>query len=208
MSIRLFVVACAVVALGLVAAPAVGDRPATLVKVLLRSGRSVVGELIEQSPERLKIRELKTGKETSFALDDLLKVDRDLADNDAIASAGLPAFVAWKLSREQVGPASGKIADVKPTAIYLTIGTKAGVEKGQKLAVYRDGATDEEHVLPDFVGQIVDWSEPAEDGDPLTSAERDMVVTRVGRRARPSPSCRRSTKTATGPPAARNSRRN
>ena len=138
MSIRLFVVACAVVAFALLAAAAFADKPPTLVKVRLQGGRSVVGELIEQSPERLKIRELKSGKETSFAQDDLLKVDRDLADNDAIASAGLPAFVAWKLSREQVGPASGKIADVKPTAIYLTIGTKAGVEKGQKLSVYRD----------------------------------------------------------------------
>ena len=32
--------------------------------------------------------------------DDLLKVERDIADS---AAAYLPVFVAWKLSREQVG---------------------------------------------------------------------------------------------------------
>jgi hypothetical protein len=47
---------------------------------------------------------LKSGKEVAYLLqDDLLKVERDVADSDAIAAAGLPVFVAWKLSREQVG---------------------------------------------------------------------------------------------------------
>jgi TolB-like protein len=136
-SSRLFVGTCVIV-LACVATPAFGDGPPTLVKIRLRGGRAVVGELIEQSPDSLKVRNLKSGREAAYSTDDLLKVERDIGDSDAIASAGLPAFVAWKLSRDQTGSGSGKIADVKPTAIYVTIGTKAGAEKGQKLIVYRD----------------------------------------------------------------------
>lgn len=53
-------------------------------------------------------------------------------------------------------------------------------------AVYRDGETDEEHLLPDFVGQIVDWSEPAEEDE--VSVAREMAVTRVGALLGPQPS--------------------
>jgi TolB-like protein len=138
MSLKLFVAALWFGVFTMPAMSATGDEPPTLVRVRLNGGQSVVGELIEQTPERVKLRNLKTGKEASYSTDDLRKVERDLADGDAISSAGLPAFVAWKLSCEQAAPGSGKIADIKPTAIYVTIGTNAGVEKGQKLAVYRD----------------------------------------------------------------------
>lgn len=116
---------------------ALADEPPPLVKIRLQGGRAIVGELIERSRTGLKLRELKTGKEAEYANDALLKVERNLADSDAITSAGLPAFVAWKLSQHQ-SSAAGKIADIKPTAIYVTIGTKAGIRKGQKLFVYRD----------------------------------------------------------------------
>lgn len=116
---------------------ALADEPPPLVKIRLQGGRAIGGELIEQSRKGLKLRELKTGKEAEYANDALLKVERNLADSDAITSAGLPAFVAWKLSHRQPG-AAGKIADIKPTAIYVTIGTKNGIRKGQKLFVYRD----------------------------------------------------------------------
>jgi hypothetical protein len=58
---------------------------------------------------------LKSGKAVAYSQDDLLKVERDVADS-VVAATGLPVFVAWNLSREQVGPSAGKIADVEPTA--------------------------------------------------------------------------------------------
>ena len=63
--------------------------------------------------ERLKLRDLKSGRDVAYSQDDLLKVERDVADS-VVAGTGLPVFVAWNLSREQVGPSAGKIADVKP----------------------------------------------------------------------------------------------
>lgn len=95
---------------------ALADEPQALVKIRLKGGRAIVGELIEQSRTGLKLRELKTGKEADYADDELLKVERNVPDSDAMALAGLPAFVAWKLSHNQ-SSAAGKIADIKPTAI-------------------------------------------------------------------------------------------
>lgn len=138
MSLRRLLGPCGVIVLALAVLPAFGDESPTLVKIRLKGGRSVVGEFVEQSREQLKLRDFKSGKEVSYPRDDLLKIDRDIADSDAIAAAGLPAFVAWKLSQEQAATPSGKIADIKPTAIYVTVGTQAGAEKGQKLLVYRD----------------------------------------------------------------------
>lgn len=116
---------------------ALADEPPKLVKIRLKGGRTIVGEVIEQSREAVKLRDLRSGKEGEYAADELLKVERNVADSEAIASAGLPAFIAWKLSRSRAH-AAGKVAEVKPTAIYVTIGTKSGIHKGQKLFVYRD----------------------------------------------------------------------
>lgn len=108
------------VVFALSALPSFRDEPPSLVKIRLKGGRSIVGELIEQSRDGLKLRDLKSRKEVAYSQDDLLKVERDVADSQAIAVAGLPAFVAWKLSHEQVGSSAGKIAEIKPAAIYLT----------------------------------------------------------------------------------------
>jgi hypothetical protein len=95
-SSRLFVGTCVIV-LACVATPAFGDGPPTLVKIRLRGGRAVVGELIEQSPDSLKLRDLKSGKEAAYPHDDLLKVERVLTYRDATASAGHRVFPARKV---------------------------------------------------------------------------------------------------------------
>lgn len=90
---------------------AFADEPPLVVKIRHNGGRA-----IEQSRERRRLRDLKSGKEVAYSQDDLLKIERDVAGSGAIAAAGLPAFVAWKLSRVLVGQVRAKSPDVEPTA--------------------------------------------------------------------------------------------
>lgn len=63
---------------------------------------------------RFKLRDLKSGKAFASSHDDVPRSNAGLPT--AIAVAGLPVFVAWKLPSVQVGPSAGKIADFKPIA--------------------------------------------------------------------------------------------
>ncbi|HET6882636.1 MAG TPA: hypothetical protein VFI31_20885 [Pirellulales bacterium] len=67
MSRRQLVGVWQIIIVALAAVPALGDEPPTLVKVRLKGGRAIVGELIEQSPERLKLRDLKSGTDVAYS---------------------------------------------------------------------------------------------------------------------------------------------
>ena len=82
-----------------------------------------------------KLYDLKSEKEIADWQDDLLMVERDVADGDAIAAARLRVFVAWKLSREQVGPSAGKIAEVLTARQKRLAGRKEGRMNRLKISV-------------------------------------------------------------------------
>jgi TolB-like protein len=109
----------------------------TLMSITLNSGTSVLGEVRSENAVTAQVFDLTTGDEKSIKLADI-KARTSATDSTAILRVGLPRFLAWRVKKELNGPATGKIAEVTPSSIYLTMGSKDGIEVGNTFAVFRD----------------------------------------------------------------------
>lgn len=112
------------------------DKP-SLLSITLKSGTTVVGEVRSENAATLLVFDLNTGDEKTIKVADI-KTRTPVPEAQATSRVGLPRFLAWRVKKELNGPATGKIAEVTPSAIYLTLGSKDGVEVGNKLSVFRD----------------------------------------------------------------------
>jgi hypothetical protein len=111
---------------------------AALARVVTKTGKAYVGELIKNDQIELAIRDLDTGTTNEFKNESLAKVEAPLSDADAARYLGLPNLMAWKISQlPNESPSIGKIAKITPSAIYLNIGHANGIVPGQELFVYR-----------------------------------------------------------------------
>jgi formylglycine-generating enzyme required for sulfatase activity len=112
-------------------------RP-TLVKVVTAAKQAIVGELLLENGTHLEVLNLEDGATLRLAKAELTSVRKDISDNEAILSVGLSPFIAWKIGRTALtGPATGKIARIDPSAVYVTIGSDDGVGVDQELLVIR-----------------------------------------------------------------------
>ena len=107
----------------------------SLTTFALRSGAGIIGEVRSENPSTVVVYDLSSGEENALKITDI-KARKATTDTLAISRVGLPRFLAWRVKKELNGPASGKIAEVTPSAIYLTLGGKDGVEVGQTLASF------------------------------------------------------------------------
>lgn len=109
-----------------------------LIKVVLNEGRWHVGEMLEETDEQLKLYELSSGQVVTIDSSNVLRITRGLSEEAALRYCSLVDLITWKVSnlpsRERQ---LGKVATVTPTAIYVTIGSEAGVDTGSQLSVYR-----------------------------------------------------------------------
>ena len=115
-----------------------GSAKPELVRLQLTSNRSVVGAIVHEEGSSLDIIDLKTGQKRSYETGDIASMRRNISEDEAVRGVGLPEFLAWEIQRSVPRSRKGKIADVTPAAVYVTIGTGNGAEVGQKLLVLRD----------------------------------------------------------------------
>lgn len=97
----------------------------------------MIGEVRSENAVALVVFDLNTGDETTIKVADI-KGKQSATDTQAIVRVGLPRFLAWRVKKELNSPTTGKIAEVTPAALYLTVGSKDGIEVGQTLFVFRD----------------------------------------------------------------------
>lgn len=106
-------------------------------RVVTRKAESYVGEIIPSPENVVAIFDIGRGSEIRIPQSEVLRLTKPISMEDAARSVGLPALAAWQISRLPAPESrSGKIAQVTPTAIYLTL-KKGEVEPDQRLAVYR-----------------------------------------------------------------------
>jgi hypothetical protein len=132
-------------------APEPAPIPQGLVKVVLKSGGLTVVEVKAEDDGQMALVDLRTGKETKVPRAEVQVLDADVTDEKAVDTVGLAPFMAWKVRRLLDLRTQGKVADVTPTSIYVTLGRRDGIEEGQKLVVYREG---EELTDPD-TGEVL-----------------------------------------------------
>lgn len=114
------------------------SKKPVLIKIITKDKKSVVGELMSQDRNQIKLLELKTGKTRVFQKYNLRDIRKDITEKEAIYTAGLPNLIAWKMKRLiPAGSDTGKIASIDLFVIYVTLGSQSGIEKGQELAVFR-----------------------------------------------------------------------
>lgn len=109
----------------------------TLTSITLNSGTSILGEVRSENAVTAQVFDLTTGDEKTIKIADI-KSRTSATDSTAILRVGIPRFLAWRVKKELNGPATGKIAEVTPSSIYLTLGSKDGLEVGNTLTVFRD----------------------------------------------------------------------
>ncbi len=139
-----------VVALGILLASSVGNaaenappqggpRDVRVAKIITIDGRMIVGEVLSEKGDQLRLLDLKSGKQVSVTSGEV-KVREDRLDpQEAIRWVGLPTYLAWRIKKETEAPPSGKIISITPTVVYVNLGTRDGIDKGDKLSVYREG---------------------------------------------------------------------
>jgi TolB-like protein len=124
----------------------------TLSSITLNSGTSILGEVRSENAVTAQVFDLTTGDEKTIKIADI-KVRTPAIDSTAILRVGLPRFLAWRVKKELNGPATGKIAEVTPSSIYLTLGSKDGIEVGSTLTVFRDEGELKDPDTGDVIGR-------------------------------------------------------
>ncbi len=114
------------------------DEP-VLAKVQPKTGSPVVGQLLKETDAEILLLDLRTGRQVTVSKRDILRSTTNLTDKEAIAVAGLPSFLAWRIKGSSpLEPPKGKVAKASSAGLFVTLGAKSGVEPGQKLVVLRD----------------------------------------------------------------------
>jgi len=125
-----------------------------VVKIITIDGRMIVGEILSEKADQLQLLDLKSGKETVVKNQEV-KVREDRLDpQEAIKWVGLPTYLAWRIKKESELNPKGKIVTVTPTTIYLNLGERDGLEKGDKVSVYREGETLKDPETGEVLGKV------------------------------------------------------
>ena len=118
---------------------AVAAESPQLSLVVTRTGSNFVAEVLSDTPAEIKVLDISTGVERTIAKSDVKEVRSPLPDAVAISQSDLSAVMAWKASHLAGGtPTLGKVAKITDNVIYLTLGRKNGIAKGQTMNVFRD----------------------------------------------------------------------
>lgn len=112
------------------------DKP-TLSSITLNSSTNLIGEVRSENVANIVVFDLNTGEEKTLKKSDI-KGRASTTETQAISRVGLPRFLAWRISKAINGPTTGKVAEVSPTTIYLTLGEKDGIEVGKSISAFRD----------------------------------------------------------------------
>jgi len=142
------------IALAFLAAVVVADAEqevSILVKVVTSDKAVVVGEIGRENDTHIEVFDLKTGRAQVFRKDDLQSLRKDISEEEAIASVGLPTCLAGKIRRALPTGGSGAVAKVDGAVVYVSLGSKQGIDKGHELLVYRG----EEELKDPVTGRVL-----------------------------------------------------
>jgi len=122
-------VACGLLILALLAGLTQAQDAPTLVKVVTEQKKAVVGELVEQNDDTIRLLDLETYRIRTFNKEALQTVRLGISEKEASLTIGLPKYLAWNIRRTVP-------SDSKPLVAILPLTDASGIEtdKGRQLA--------------------------------------------------------------------------
>src|SRR4051812_11404214 len=77
-----------------------GSDRGKIVKVQLKTGPAFVGELLSETDDEVRWRDMKSGQEGSAKKVDLITFDKDLKPGEILPRIGFEAYTTWKIKRK------------------------------------------------------------------------------------------------------------
>ncbi len=121
-----------------------GNDSDELSKLLLKfddgGSKTIVGEILDRNDITIEILDIRTGEKLKFAVGEIDRLEEADDPSFNIKYAGLPRYLAWKISRHpSMATPKGKIAAIDSGIIYANLGEKSGVHVGQLFSVFSQG---------------------------------------------------------------------
>lgn len=130
------------------------DEAGSLVKVFVRRGPVLIGELKEETPDSLKLLNLTTGEELTIARASVAALRRNVSHEEAIKRVGLVPYLAWRVKRAKGLALRGEVVEVTRTSVYVNLGERHGVQLAAQLNVYRDGEEVKDPQTGEVLGKL------------------------------------------------------
>ncbi len=114
------------------------------VRLLTGPSADVVGPLLTESSTEYVVYDFKTHSERRVEISKVVKSEIPISDEQAVKYVGISPVLAYRIGElsataNKSGQSVAKIAQVTPTAVYVTMGSNQGVAVGKKLRVFRPG---------------------------------------------------------------------
>lgn len=121
-----------------IAAADVDPGKLRLARATLAGGKVVVGQILELTETRVRIRDLKTDRDEEYRRTDIKNLIEDATDQEVVSAISPARIVAWRISQAlSHAPANGKVAAVDGASFYVNLGTANAIRVGDELNVYR-----------------------------------------------------------------------
>lgn len=132
----------AVIATFMLVSAAFSAEPAAtklrLMKITTKTARVIVGVIVEQMDQTIKLRDMKTDRVETYNRSDLKTVIEDPSDQEVVTVVKPGALFAWRISQSMPRTLiSGKVAAIDNAIFYVSLGSNFGIRVDEELTVYR-----------------------------------------------------------------------
>lgn len=109
------------------------------VRIITQNNTTLVGELVKDNERQIEYVDYDAGETKVVAKSFTRSVQKQISESEVIRRVGLPKYVARRIQRVlPTKPASGKIASIDGSLLFVTLGKEQGIVPGQVLEVLRE----------------------------------------------------------------------
>lgn len=109
------------------------------VRIITQNNTTQVGELVKEDERQIEFLDYDSGEIKATAKAFTRSFQRQITESEVIRRVGLPKYVARRIQRVlPTKPASGKIASIDASLLFVTLGKEQGIVPGQVLEVLRE----------------------------------------------------------------------
>jgi TolB-like protein len=123
------------------------------VKATTKDRQVVVGGLMGETDEEIRLFDLKKNEVVSLKKSDVISCRKNVSDSDAALSVGAWRLLAWKIKQcVPMEKPTGRVAEIDGDAVYVTLGAGNSIAKEDELLVFREGGEIKDPVTGDVLG--------------------------------------------------------
>ena len=94
---------------------------------IVAAGGIIVGQVIDEDDSQIRLNNIKTGTTQTLSKDEV-RTRKEITDEAASASVGLPAMMAWRIKQVMPsGDIKGSVVKLADERVYVSLGTSHGI---------------------------------------------------------------------------------